>query len=331
MKIVVIGGSGFIGTRLVGMLLKSGHDVKILDKRNSVAYPELTSIADVREKDGLAAALVGCDAIYNLAAEHRDDVTPRSLYDEVNVDGARNICAAADQIGVKRILFTSSVAVYGFAAADTDETGAFNPYNDYGRTKMLAEGVYREWLSQGMGRSLFIVRPTVAFGERNRGNVYNLLRQIASGRFPMVGSGKNVKSMCYVENIAAFLEFGLDSGPGESVFNYVDKPDMDMNQLVRHVRLSMGDKDRARIHYPYWLGYFGGLCFDLLAKLIGKKLAISSIRVKKFCSTTQFSSAKAMSSGFHPPVSLEEGIRRTLEFEFIHPRSEGDTQIFVTE
>ena len=106
------------------------------------------------------------------------------------------------------LVFTSSVAVYGFAAPDTDEKGPLHPFNDYGRTKMEAEEVYQEWLKGGTGRMLTIVRPTVVFGPRNRGNVYNLLRQMASGRFAMVGSGKNVKSMAFVENVASFLARG---------------------------------------------------------------------------------------------------------------------------
>ena len=73
-------------------------------------------------------------------------------------------------------------------------------------------------------------------------------------------------------------------------------------------------------HFPYWMGMMGGYCFDLLAKITGKKLAISSVRVKKFCAVTQFDSTKAMTSGFVPPYTLQEGLARTIEFEFVHPK-----------
>lgn len=72
----------------------------------------------------------------------------------------------------------------------------------------------------------------MVFGEQNRGNVYNLLRQIASGKFIMIGSGQNRKSMAYVENVAAFIEHALGFGPGVHIYNYIDKPDFDMNTLV---------------------------------------------------------------------------------------------------
>jgi nucleoside-diphosphate-sugar epimerase len=93
-------------------------------------------------------------------------------------------------MAIPGIVFTSSVAVYGFAAPDTDEQGPLIPFNDYGRTKREAEEIYRDWLAGGKQRMLTIVRPTVVFGPRNRGNVYNLLRQMASGRFAMGFRGK---------------------------------------------------------------------------------------------------------------------------------------------
>jgi GlcNAc-P-P-Und epimerase len=329
--IAVIGGSGFIGTRLVKRLIEAGQAVAIIDKADSKAFPALVRKADVRDPAGLREAMRGCDIVYNLAAEHRDDVRPKSLYEDVNVGGARNVCSVAAELGVKKIVFTSSVAVYGFAPADTDETGAFAPFNEYGRTKMEAEGVLRQWLSGDPGRSLVIVRPTVVFGERNRGNVYNLIKQMASGRFAMVGNGKNVKSIAYVENVAAFLEFALTFKSGENLFNYVDKPDLDMNALVELVREMMGKPGKIGVRAPYWLGFIGGMCFDMLSAVTGKKFAISSIRVKKFCSTTQFASSKKDRAGFAPPVEIRDGLARTIKYEFLENNYGDDSHVFVSE
>ncbi len=347
MNITIIGGSGFVGTRLTKRLLQAGHQVKIADKRKSVSYPELWVRCDVRNQcnqtaefpesmtdaasapgkaeeaakampmHSLLDVLKGSDVVINLAAEHRDDVTPKSLYDEVNVQGSENICNACLELGIKKIIFTSSVAVYGFAPVGTDESGEINYFNDYGRTKYLAEGKYHEWLTKDKENSLTIIRPTVIFGEQNRGNVYNLLRQIASGKFPMVGKGTNRKSMNYVENVAAFIEFCLNNKSGENLFNYCDQPAYDMNTLVFDVYKALGKPKKHIFHFPYWLGYFGGLCFDLLAKILHKKLTISSIRVKKFCQNTYFTSSKVSQTGFIAPVSLAEGIQRTIDYEFV--------------
>jgi nucleoside-diphosphate-sugar epimerase len=304
-----------------------GHTVKIADKNDSGKYPRLRLYADVREPDTLEKAIAGSDVVVNLAAEHRDDVAPKSLYDDVNVTGAENVCAVCAKLGVRKIVFTSSVAVYGFAPVGTDETGAVDYFNDYGRTKWLAEETYRAWLAADPENSLAIIRPTVIFGEQNRGNVYNLLRQIAGGKFLMVGKGANIKSMAYVENVAAFIEYNLHNPPGERLFNYIDKPDFDMNALVAAVRRALGKSGRL-FHWPYWLGYAGGLCFDLLAKASRKKLSVSSIRVKKFCADTMFESANIKTTGFRPPVSLAEGLERTIRYEFIDNITD---QVFYTE
>jgi nucleoside-diphosphate-sugar epimerase len=327
MHIIIIGGSGFVGTRLVARLLAAGHAVTIADKNDSTKYPHLRGYADVREPDSLEVALAGSDVVVNLAAEHRDDVTPKSLYNDVNVTGAENVCSVCTKLGIKKIIFTSSVAVYGFAPIGTNETGKINYFNDYGRTKWLAEEKYRAWLKSGPDNALTIIRPTVIFGEQNRGNVYNLLRQIAGGKFPMVGKGTNVKSMAYVENVTAFIEYNLKNGPGEHLFNYIDKPDFDMNTLVAGVNRILG-KSGKLFHWPYWLGYFGGLCFDVLAKIVHRKLPISSIRVKKFCANTLFEATNIKKMDFEAPVNLIEGLEKTIQYEFINKI---DDQVFYTE
>ena len=126
------------------------------------------------------------------------------------------------------------------------------------------------------------MRPTVVFGEQNRGNVYNLLRQIASGKFMMIGNGKNLKSMAYVENVAAFLEYSIDTfNPGVHVFNYIDKPDFDMSTLVGTVNSKLSKSSSVNIRLPYALGLAAGYGFDLLARITGKNFPVSSIRIKK--------------------------------------------------
>jgi len=143
-KINVIGGSGFIGTRLVRRLrINNELSIQITDKAPSKAHPDLVTLGDVRSVEQLRASISDESVIVNLAAEHRDDVRPLSLYDEVNVGGAKNICTVARERRVKTIVFTSTVAVYGFAPINTDESGNIAPFNDYGRTKYEAELVFK--------------------------------------------------------------------------------------------------------------------------------------------------------------------------------------------
>lgn len=328
MNIAIIGGSGFVGTRLI-QLLSEQHVLKNIDKRESHFYPEITHIANVLDKEALVRELQGVDAVVLLAAEHRDDVTPISLYYDVNVQGMRNTLEAMELNGIKRLVFTSSVAIYGLNKDNPNENFPADPFNHYGKSKWQAEQVLKEWYSKHQDCVASILRPTVIFGERNRGNVYNLLHQISTGAFLMIGKGENKKAMAYVGNIVAFIDFLLcNQYSGLEIYNYTDKPDFTMNQLVALVSKVM-NKHIPSTHFPYWLGMLGGYAFDVLAFLSRKKLVISSVRVKKFCATTQFDSSKAHNSGFVSPFTLEQGLSRTLEFEFIH-KAAGD-KIFETE
>ncbi len=326
----LVGGSGFIGTSLVKRLnQRIDFKIQIIDKQPSLLFNNLVSICDVRLRDSLKLALSLNGVIINLAAEHRDDVNPKSLYDEVNVCGAENICDVARQKNIQKIIFTSSVAVYGFAELGTNESGKIAPFNDYGRTKWEAEQVYKAWQSEDpQNRTLVIIRPTVVFGERNRGNVFNLLKQIASGKFIMVGNGLNRKSMAYVENVAAFIEYSLSFKPGVHIYNYIDKPDFTMNSLVGRVNKLLGQSEKIKFRLPYVLGLAIGKFFDFVAFVTRKKLAISSIRVKKFCANSVYESAIA-ETGFVAPVALLDAIERTVKYEFLEDHK--DEPVYFSE
>jgi GlcNAc-P-P-Und epimerase len=315
--IAVIGGSGFIGSRLCSKFSDANSDFLIFDKNPSLSHSRFFEIVDVRDCKKLEYLIPADSVIVNLAAEHRDDVYPKSLYKEVNVDGAVNICNVARKKNVQKIIFTSSVAVYGFAPIGTNESGFINPFNEYGRTKWEAEQIYRAWQAEDpKNRTLVIIRPTVVFGERNRGNVFNLLKQITSGKFIMVGDGKNRKSMAYVENVAAFIEYSLNFKPGFHIYNYIDKPDFTMNALVAQVNRILGHSQKIKFRLPFALGLLIGYCFDFASMITGKKFSISSIRVRKFCGNSVYDSA-IESTGFIPTVPLIEAIEKTVRFEFI--------------
>ena len=251
------------------------------------------------------------------------------MYYDVNLEGTINVLSKMDELGIKHLIFTSSVAIYGLNKNNPDENHIQDPFNHYGKSKWQAEKVIKEWYNNDPeGKSITIIRPTVIFGERNRGNVYNLLKQISSGKFIMIGKGDNKKSMAYVGNIVAFIKDRLQKSElGFHVFNYVDKPDFNMNELVSVIENKM-ELNMSKIKIPYWLGMIGGFCFDFFSKLSDKKLSISSVRVKKFCATTKFNSTKAHNS-FNAPYTLKEGLDITLEHEFIKPKK--DDVLFYSE
>lgn len=325
-NISIIGGKGFLGTNLAKTLNKSKFKYSIFDNKYDKKHKNFLDVTNLDNFKKLKES----DVWINLSAMHRDDVKPVSLYDKVNVGGATNLCIMAEKYDVKTIIFTSSVAIYGFAPEGTDEQGEPNYFNDYGRTKYLAEKVYIDWQRKDpINRKLIVIRPTVIFGEGNRGNVYNLLNQIASKRFIMIGKGNNMKSMAYVHNVASFIQYSLTNFEnGLHIFNYIDKPDMTMNQLISYSRKFLFNKSGVGIRMPRFLGIIIGKLADLINYIFNTKLPISSIRVEKFTKTTSFDTSLDK-TGFIPPFSVEEGLKRTLTYEFIEDNSE--KEIFFTE
>ena len=321
MRVTLIGASGFVGTRLID-LLKVDHQIKNIDIQSSHFFQEYTVTGDVRDFNSINGLLTETDLVVLLAAQHRDDVTPSSLYYDTNVEGMKNVLKAMECNGIKRMVFFSSVAIYGLNKDNPDENTPADPFNHYGKSKWQAEQVLQEWHKTHNDWNIDIIRPTVIFGERNRGNVYNLLHQLSTGRFLKIGNGRNVKSMAYVGNVVAFVRYMIENvTEGYNIFNYIDKPDLNMNQLTELVCSKLGNKIPA-ISFPYWIGMAGGYFFDFISFISRKKLEVSSVRVKKYCSTTQFDSTKARNTGFVAPYTLSEGLTRTLEFEFIHPKTD---------
>ncbi len=314
-KILVIGGSGFVGTNLISLV----GDKKCLnfDKNESKKFKKITQICDIRDLSSITIP-EDIKTVILLAAEHKDNVSPTDLYYDVNVKGTKNVLEKMDDLNIKNLIFTSSVAVYGLNKKNPNEDFKKDPFNHYGKSKYQAEKVIMEWYNKNPdNKSVSIVRPTVIFGRNNRGNVYNLFKQLASGRFVMIGSGLNKKSMAYIDNVTSFIyHLCIKSEKGFNIYNYSDKPDLNMNELIdiikKHLKLSI-----INVKIPYLLGLFLSYIFDFVSLISNKKLAISSVRVKKFCATTQFDSSK-MYAEFNPPYSLEEGLSKTLKEEYLN-------------
>ena len=142
LNLTIIGGSGFIGSRLIDCLKEAGGvTCKNVDIRQSPWFPEVTTIGDVRSQEDMDRELEGTDIVVLLAARHHDDVHPVSLYYDTNVRGVETTLRAMERNGVRRIVFFSSVAVYGINKQNPDESHPKDPFSHYGKSKWQAEQV----------------------------------------------------------------------------------------------------------------------------------------------------------------------------------------------
>ena len=123
--------------------------------------------------------------------------------------------------------------------------------------------------------------------------------------------------MGYVLNLTCFLESLLNIGPGKFIYNYADKPDLSIKELIAIAHKVLEKNQANYFRIPYKLGMMGGYGYDILSKITGKKYSISSVRIKKFCSETTLSAEKLKETGFSAPYVLTDGLKRMIEREFI--------------
>ena len=318
MRILITGGGGFIARHFVERLTREGVALTLYD----LLPPEWDAgraqvvIGDVRDNRTLLHAAAGCDAVLHLAAAHHDSgIAPETFFD-VNAGGARNLCAVLDRLGIGNVCFLSSVAVYGSAAEPRGEETPPHPSSAYGASKLAAERVFQHWAQRGPGRRVLVIRPPVVFGAGNFANMYALIRQIASGRFLQIGSGQNVKSLVYVENLVAatLLAWRRSGAPPFEIVNVVDKPDLTSREIAETVYQALGRRP-PRLGIPLALGLALGLPFDAFSLMTGVSLPVSTARIRKYAAEqTKFEANKLAGLGFRSGVELREGLRRMVDW-----------------
>jgi GlcNAc-P-P-Und epimerase len=312
------GGSGFIGRHLARALVRQGVDVVNLDLVPPRHDPPFlrTVLGDVRDERAVRDAIEGCQVVVHLAAAHHDHGIEERTYFDVNENGTRVLCGAMTEAGVQRVLFTSTVAVYGSRHAEPDEATKPDPESPYGASKLAAENVLAEWAHRALGPSVTVLRPAVVFGPHHFANMYSLVRQIDSGRFLPVGDGRNHKSLVYVHNLvdaALFLMAGAPVAPFE-VFNYVDKPDLSSWEIADRIYEALGREPTIfRVPLPVALALATPL--EAFASLRGKPIVVSRARIRKLADAdTRFAAERIRERGFVPKHALADGLREMVRW-----------------
>ncbi|MDE5957358.1 MAG: NAD-dependent 4,6-dehydratase LegB [Muribaculaceae bacterium] len=312
-NIAITGADGFIGSHLTEALLQEGYHVKALAQYNSfndwgwleqVSHPELQVVTgDVRDPNFCREFVRDADTVFHLAALIAipfSYVAPDS-YIDTNVKGTLNICQAARDAGVERLLVTSTSEVYGTAMrVPIDETHPKQPQSPYSASKIGADAIALSF-HNAFGLPVTLVRPFNTYGPRQsaRAIIPTIISQIATGeRVIKVGDLTPTRDFNYVaDTCRGFIEIARSPLTiGEEV-NIATGREVTMQQTLDTIASLMGadvtwERDEARIR-P------------------------SASEVFRLCGDN--SKLKRL-TGWSPEISLEEGLRRTIDW-FTRPEN----------
>ena len=306
---VVLGASGFIGTRLVRRLASRGVEVRALDvaepreRLDNVLYEQV----DIRRP--IASELgSGASVLYNLAAIHRTPGHPDREYYETNVTGALNATSFAQEASIATIVFTSSISVYGPSEGLLTEASALTPVSPYGRSKRIAEIIHERWLAAQPNRRLVVVRPGVVFGPGERGNYTALARALRSGYFFYPGRRDTVKSGGYVDELLSALQFVLSKDERFTLFNFSYPDANTTEQIVQAFSETTGlNSRRPTVPLSAMLGI--AAVFEGLAKL-GLRTPIHRERVLKLVRSTRVEPSWLLAHSYKFETNLPEALAR---------------------
>ncbi len=320
MKVLLTGGTGFLGRNVANALHAHGHDLRLLVREKSDLAglpPAERALGDVTDRDSLRRAAEGCGAVVHMAALVKMWVPERRAFAEVNVGGLRHALEAAREAGA-RLVYTSSFMAIGPTGPDpADESRVHAPddfRNDYERTKAEADVVARE--AAGSGQDVVLLYPGVVYGPgpRTDGNiVVNMLADHLAGRFPgVIGPGDRLWSYSFVEDVAEGHAKALERGrAGERYF--LAGENVSMNGFFALVQELTGTAPPRR-HIPYGVAASLGFLLYAWAELTGLPPQLTHEVAGVFREHWSYSSAKAERDLGYRVTPLREGLRRTVEW-----------------
>jgi len=324
-KVLVIGGTGFLGKRLIKRLLEKDYRVRLLHRKGSnlEGIPKETElfIGDVTDRDSLMRAYKGMEYAFHSAALVTQWAKDRSVFDRVNVEGFTNSMTAAKENGVKKIVYTSSFMALGpsgekpLRETDFHERSAFN--NDYERTKYLAELEAIKLRAQGL--PLVTTYPGVIYGpgDLTEGNIVvrNFLLPRARGEFLglfMLGHGTGLWSYSYIDNVAEGHILALEKGKNEE--GYILGGENADHRKMFSMAEKLGGIKYPPLKMPFIIAKMKGYMDVSIARLTGKQPKVTPGAVNVFKHNWALDSSKAVKELGYKMTSFEEGLKLTIKW-----------------
>lgn len=310
----VTGATGFVGAAVARALQAQGHALRLLsragnDRRNLQGLEKSEIVeGDLTLPESYEAALKGCDTLFHVAADYRIWVPDEAAMNRVNVEGTRALMKAAQKAGVKKIVYTSSVATLGIPKDGTpgDETtpvSLSDMIGVYKRSKFLAEEVVRKMIAEE-GLPATIVHPSTPIGPRDikPTPTGRMILEAAAGRMPAyVDTGLNV---VHVDDVATGHLLALEKGEiGEGYV--LGGTDMSLAEILKIIADLTGRKP-PKIEIPRAPLFPLAAAAEALARLTGREPFITVDGLKMSKKKMFFSSAKATRElGYAPRPALD--------------------------
>jgi nucleoside-diphosphate-sugar epimerase len=321
MKALITGTTGFIGSHVFKTLCEKGMEVKCLVRKSSKVEQlkkEGAELAygDLLDKDSLHDAIRGVDIIYHLAGEVYS--TEDKNY-HLNVIGTKNLLDACLSGNIKKFIYLSSIAAVGPNSGSGvvwDENSPCSPISPYGRSKYEAEQLLLETF-RTHGLPVVIIRPPIVYGPRvsRSSRVFMFVHLINRGLYRAVGDGKNLISMCYVDNlIQGILLAGEKEGTEGKIYFIADEKPYTINEIAEAIAREEGVR-LSSFHMPIWLANIMAVILSVPSKLLGFVSPLSLDKIREMTSNWVCNISKAERElGYRPITTFEQGIKKTVEW-----------------
>lgn len=319
---LVTGGTGMIGAMLVERLLSAGYQVRVLARRrlpfSFFGRPVQVGVGDICDPAAVGRLVEGADVVFHLAAKlHIPDPPPqlRAEYWRVNVEGTHSVVEQAVAAGVRRLVYISTVTVYGPRDGQVmDESAPPRPDTIYSRTKLEGEQVALTAQCAGNDKPLTVVlRLATVYGPRQRGNFQRLVQALARGRFVPVGDGRNHRTLVYVRDaVEATLLAAEHPKAAGQVFNVTDGHIHTMRDILIAICQALG-RPATRLHVPLGLARAGAAGLEYAFALVGRRAPLTRATLDKFVEDAAYSGQRIQTElGFRPAYDLEAGWQETI-------------------
>lgn len=312
MRILVTGGTGFIGRHLIESLNKEEHEITIYAIDPIQIENVNIIIGDIRDETNLKETFekVRPELVFHLAAIVSYSA-PKELMYSVNVEGTKNVVDKCLKYESKMV-FTSSVSVIGRFEGIANEDTPCKPFTTYGKTKLEAEKIVVKAYQEN-GLPISIIRPAPAYGEGSP-QYRVLIPSIAKGKLPIIGSGETTTHQIYVKNlIDALLLLAYEKKAEGEIFIAADEETITLKELYYFILDYLGIKREIK-HVPVFLAKMAALFSEIKARLTGKRPKISREFLETILAHRHYDISKIKNLGYKPKYTLKEGMSRTIEW-----------------